>query len=250
MLDGWSDVLPLPYLAFDVLTRTLSPYEFNPLNLNPLRTVLEKSVDFNELKRCRCTNLFITATNVRTGRVAVFTNEKMSADVILASGCLPFLFQAVEIEGEHYWDGGYMGNPAIFPLIYQTQTADVVIVHINPIVRAALPQRAAGIMNRVNEISFNSSLMREMRAIAFVTRIIDGGWLKGEYAAKLPRVHIHAIRSDDVMCAFSVASKFRTDWTFLTELRDLGRASAKDWLGKTFSRIGSESSVDLEAEYL
>ncbi|MBX9700387.1 MAG: patatin-like phospholipase family protein, partial [Acetobacteraceae bacterium] len=164
------------YLAFDLVTRLFSPYEFNPLNLNPLRDVLEECVDFAFLREAPCPmKLFLSATNVRTGRVKVFEKSELSADAVLASACLPFLFHAVEIGGEAYWDGGYMGNPAIFPLIYGCESRDVVVVHINPTMRAEVPRTARDILNRVNEISFNSSLMREMRAIQFVTDLIDQG---------------------------------------------------------------------------
>jgi NTE family protein len=163
----------------------LSPYELNPFNFNPLRHVLTSVVDFDELQSCTCTKMSICATNVRSGKPRIFTNEEVTVDAVLASACLPMLFQAVEIDGEHYWDGGYIGNPAIFPLIYHTQTPDVLVVHINPIERRDVPKRASDIYNRINEISFNSSLMREMRAIAFVTKLIDDDWIKPEYKQDL-----------------------------------------------------------------
>jgi NTE family protein len=236
------------YIAFDLMTRFLSPYQFNPFNFNPLRRVLEQSVDFEALKACRCRlKLNICATNVRTGKVRVFSNDEISPDSILASACLPFLFRAVEIDGEAYWDGGYMGNPAIFPLIYGSETPDVLIVHINPMYRPDLPQTATEILNRVNEISFNSSLMREMRAIAFVTKLIDSG---AEAAHDLKRINIHSISADDVTLDLGVASKLNADWGFLTELRDAGRQHADNWLTANYSRIGRESTVDIHATYL
>ncbi|HLM15989.1 MAG TPA: patatin-like phospholipase family protein, partial [Reyranella sp.] len=148
-------------MAFDMLTRMLSPYQFNPMNYNPLRQVLENSVDFKRLEGCRAVKLFISASNVKTGKVRVFKSGEITPDVLLASACLPFLFQAVTIDGEPYWDGGYMGNPAIFPLIYGAQTPDVLIVQVNPLGCDRVPTTASDIMNRLNEISFNSSLMRE-----------------------------------------------------------------------------------------
>ena len=155
------------FVAFDFVTHLFSPYEFNPLDLNPLKEVLEASVDFEALRRKGCPiKLFRSATNVRTGKVKVFERPEIGAQHVLASGCLPFMFQAVEIDGEHYWDGGYMGNPAIFPLIYGCESKDIVVVHINPLEHEELPRTAAEILDRVNEISFNSSLMREMRAIS------------------------------------------------------------------------------------
>ena len=154
------------HLVFDILSRVLSPYQWNPLNYNPLRGVLEQAVDFDALRKGSAVKLFLSATNVRTGKVKVFTEQEMTADCVLASACLPFLYQAVNVDGEYYWDGGYMGNPALFPLIYGCESRDIVVVHINPMERPDVPHSARDIMNRINEISFNSSLMREMRAVA------------------------------------------------------------------------------------
>jgi NTE family protein len=157
------------------------------------------------------------------------------------------MFQAVEIDGEFYWDGGYMGNPAIFPLIYSCDSCDVVIVHLNPIVREGCPTTAAAIMNRINEVSFNSSLMREMRAIAFVTSLIERGKLSDK---EFKRMLIHSIRADEEMVQHGVASKLNPDWDFLVHLRDKGREHAEQWLAEHFGRIGRESSVDIRSEFL
>jgi NTE family protein len=184
---------------------------------------------------------------VRTGKVKVFSNDEITCDAIMASACLPFLFRAVEIDGEAYWDGGYMGNPAIFPVIYGCESPDVLIVHINPMHRPELPRTATEIMNRVNEISFNSSLMREMRAIDFVTRLIDSGAVNG---LDLKRMLIHSISADDIMLGLGVASKLNADWAFLTDLRDAGRARAAAWLDENYDRIGKESTVDIHEAYL
>ncbi len=249
-INQWNMDTSYTYNLFDFFTRLFSPYQFNPFNFNPLRDVLAKSVDFDTLCECQVTRLFISATAVRTGRVRVFTTKEVSLEVILASACLPFLFQAVKINGEHYWDGGYMGNPALYPLIYHTKSNDVLIVHINPMVREELPTSSADIMNRVNEITFNSSLLREMRAIAFVTKLIDEDWLKPEHKDNLKRLFMHSIRADDALSHLSVASKFNTEWQFLCYLRDLGRQAAADWLAQNFDHIGQQSSVDLRAEFL
>ncbi|MFO1058213.1 MAG: patatin-like phospholipase family protein [Dongiaceae bacterium] len=236
------------FVMFDIWTRLLSPYQFNPFNYNPLRRVLEEVVDFGKLRRKSCPlKLFLSATNVRTGKVKVFDNESVTADAVLASGCLPFLFQAVEIEGEAYWDGGYMGNPAIFPLIYNCDSTDVVIVHINPLERPELPRTATEIMNRINEISFNSSLMREMRAIEFVTRMIDEGALPANRAR---RMRIHAIAAGEEMARLSVASKLNADWDALSHLFAVGRRHAEDWLAASLDRVGRESTVDIRSAYL
>lgn len=235
------------FVFFDLMTRLLSPYQFNPLNHNPLRDVLEDSVDFDALRRCNLVKLFICATNVRTGKVKIFENRELTPSAVLASGCLPFLFQAVEIDGESYWDGGYMGNPAIYPLIYSCDSRDVVVVHINPIERDTVPRTATEILNRLNEISFNSSLMREMRAIAFVSKLIDDGEV---CSGRLRRVLMHSIDADDFMKSLGVARKLNADWEFLTHLRDMGRAQADRWLAENFDRIGEASTIDIRAKYL
>src|SRR5271168_647027 len=241
----WSPVFSL--MGF--VTRVLSPYEFNPSDYNPLREVVEQSIDFDVLGRPDCpVKLFLSATNVRTGKVKVFAGKEISVSAVMASACLPSMFHAVEIDGEAYWDGGYMGNPALFPLIYNCKSTDIVIVHINPLFRKEVPRAAGDILNRINEISFNSSLMREMRAVSFVTklitqnRVVDGG---------LKHVLIHSIADDEFMGALGPKSKFNAaDWDFLIFLRDQGRKCAGDWLAKNFVKLGVESSVDIDKMYL
>ena len=236
------------FVVFDLMSRLLSPYQLNPLNHNPLYDVLVKSVDFDRLRSSVCKlKLYLSATNVRTGKIKVFENDIICPQRVLASGCLPFLFQAVEIDGEHYWDGGYMGNPAVFPLIYNSDSRDVLIIHINPRERRDLPTTATEIMNRINEISFNSSLMREMRAIGFVTKLIDES---PEEISGLKRMLVHSIAADEIMSGLSAASKLNGDWGFLTYLRDQGRDHAQTWLAKNFDRLGRESTIDIRAEYL
>jgi NTE family protein len=231
------------FMLFDLVTRLLSPYQFNPFNYNPLRQVLTETVDFEALRSGHCpVELFLSATNVRTGKIKVFRNDEIGPEAVLASACLPLLFQAVEIDGEHYWDGGYMGNPAIFPLIYGCNSRDVVIVHINPLERARLPTTASEIMNRINEISFNSSLMREMRAIAFVTQLIDDGKIIGN---SMKRMLIHGIEAADVMAELSALNKLNADWDNLTYLMKVGRERADAWLSTNFDRLGKQSTVDI-----
>jgi len=230
------------FMVFDLMTRMVSPYQLNPGNYNPLKNILEDSVDFDRLRKSSGAKLFLSATNVRTGKVKVFNNKEMTPDAVMASACLPFMFQAVEIDGEAYWDGGYMGNPAIYPLIYHCDSADVVVVHINPIERPDLPRMAHEIMNRINEISFNSSLLREMRAIAFVTKLIDDGKLTDD---SLKRVFVHAIGADETMKKLSVVSKLNADWDFLTH-----REHASRWLEETFDCLGQKSSIDIREAYL
>lgn len=235
------------YLMADVILRILSPYQFNPHNMNPLREILEQQVDFDALRQHCPIQLYLCATNVETSKIRIFSGQDMCIDAVLASACLPTLFQAVEINGEHYWDGGYVGNPAIFPLIYHCSTHDVVVVHINPIVRRGVPTSPADILNRVNEVSFNSSLMREMRAIAFVTELIQKGKVdRGE----MKEIFVHSIRSDQTMAALSVSSKYNADWDFLCSLRDKGRIEAEAWLEENFHHIGQRSSIDIGKEFL
>jgi len=236
---------------FKAITHNFSPYQLNPSNFNPLREVLEQQVDFERLGKLAKVKLFLAATNVRTGKVKVFgQDELISSNMVLASACLPYLFQAVEVAGEHYWDGGWMGNPVLYPLFYHTKTRDVVIVHINPIERPGPPTSSEDIMNRINEISFNSSLIKELRAVFFVQKLMDEGWIKDEYKSKMKYVLMHSIRSDAAMSDLSVATKFSSDWEFLTMLRDRGRVFASEWLDNNFEHLGIRSSVDLKTEFL
>ncbi|WP_137892818.1 patatin-like phospholipase family protein [Ramlibacter sp. 2FC] len=242
----WLDHSPLHAMA-DIVLRIFSPYQFNPYNRNPLREILLAHVDFDALRQGCPIQLFLCATNVETGKIRLFSSQDICVEAVLASACLPTLFQAVEIEGEHYWDGGYVGNPAIFPLIYHCRTSDVVIVHINPIVRRGVPTTAADILNRVNEVSFNSSLMREMRAIAFVTSLIQRGKVE---RGEMKEMWIHSIRSDETMAALGVSTKYNADWHFLCELRDKGRAATEAWLRDNYAHIGQRSSIDIDKEFL
>ncbi|MEO8669775.1 MAG: patatin-like phospholipase family protein [Tahibacter sp.] len=247
---GSNPVLAVQQWAMESFTRTYSPYQFNPFNLNPLRDLLAACVDFEALHQCTEVKLFLCATNVRSGKARIFDNASMSVDAVMASACLPHLFHAVEIDGEHYWDGGYMGNPVLYPLFYQTQTRDVVVVMVNQMHRDEVPMTPAAIADRVSEISFNSSLMREMRAVEFVSRQLTEGWLKPEYASRMRHVLVHLIRADALMGTLSAATKISTDARFLSGLRDRGRACAESWLNAHYADLGERSSVDLRKEFL
>ncbi len=235
------------YLAMDIATRLFSPYQTNPFGYNPLREVLEKVLDLERLHACTEVKIFVSATNVRSGKIRIFRNQEVTIDALLASACLPTLYQAVEIDGEAYWDGGFMGNPALFPLFYECGTGDVAIVQVNPIVRPEVPKTSREILDRINEISFNSSLMREMRAVAFVTDLIDRGQLDDKV---YKRVRVHLIEAAEQMSALGFSSKLMADWEFLCHLRDLGRATADSWLAAHWDQIGVESSVDLRETFL
>ena len=235
------------YVFFDMLSHVFSPYQINPFNYNPLKSVLEEVVDFERLRRQCAIKLFLSATNVRTGKLRVFTNNEICVAQVLASACLPLFQQAIEIDGEFFWDGGYMGNPALFPLIYGCESRDIIVIHINPTERHEIPKTAPEIMNRINEISFNSSLFREMRAIAFVTQLIDE---KKVTDGSLKRVLIHSIEADDVMQGLEAKSKLNADWDFLMHLHDIGRNRADQWLEAHLDVVGAKSTVDVWAQYL
>ena len=227
----------------------LSPYDFNPFNLNPLEAVLTGAVDFEALRTGSPVKLFISATAVRTSQSRTFRETELTARHILASACLPQVFQAVEIEGEPYWDGGYLANPPLWPLFYEDTPDDILIVSLNPFRRDETPRTPAQIVDRLNEITFNASLLAELRAIGFVQKLLDEGLLKDQARGRYRRMLVHAITADGRLDDLSMASKFNTDWTFLKDLRDRGRSAASDWLGTCLGRVGRESTLDLKAPF-
>jgi NTE family protein len=234
---------------FDAMSRYFSPYDLNPLNINPLKGVIEHFVDFDAVRRCSDVQLFVCATNVITGRLRIFPREKISADVVMASAALPLVFQAVTIDGTPYWDGGYMGNPAIFPFFRNTTTEDVLIVQINPAERREVPTSARDIMNRINEITFNSSLLAEYRAIEFVTRLIDQGRLpRGLGPGQYRRVNAHRIVLGDGHKVYTADTKLSNDYDFFRMLRTNGRRAARRFVDEHFDDIGVRSTFDLRAE--
>ena len=231
------------------LSRYFSPYDVNPLNINPLQDLIERFVDFEALRAFSDLQIFISATNVQTGRVRIFPREKITAAAVMASACLPMLFRAVEIDGVPYWDGGYLGNPVIFPFFRTTTTEDVLVVQINPLMRQATPTSASEIMNRINEITFNSSLLAEYRAIEFVARLIDQGHLpRGTGPGQYRRVNVHRIVLDRFGTNFDAFSKLSTDYDFFQGLQISGKRAARRFLDEHFDDIGVRSTVDLRAE--
>ncbi len=230
------------YALFDTVSRYLSPYQFNPLNFNPLMDLLEREVDFERVRQCDKIKLFIAATSVNSGRIRVFHNEELSAKAVMASACLPHLFQAIEIDGECYWDGGYMGNPAIFPLIYDCKCRDVIIVQVNAIARDTTPTTSPEILDRLNEITFNSTLLRELRAIDFVSKLLDRHELD---ESKYKRMLIHRVDAAEEMLHLNVSSKVNAEWQFIDYLRRLGNAQAEAWLAENFDALGERSTIDL-----
>lgn len=235
------------YLFFDFISKVMSPYELNPLNINPLRDVLASTIDFDYLHTNSVCQLFIAATNVGNGRLRVFKNSDVCLNAVLASACLPFLFQAVEVDGEDYWDGGYIGNPPLFPLISETKSQDILIVQINPVNIEETPTHAREILDRINTLSFNSSLMRELRAVKFVTDLIDNGELSSE---KHKRVYIHTIEAESVVKGLGVSSKLNTDAEYIDYLFQSGRMLADEFLANHFDKIGKQSSTDIVEKFM
>jgi NTE family protein len=234
------------YVIVDFLSRMFSPYQLNPTNKNPLRDVLSSVIDFERMHREGKVKLFICASNVMTGRIKVFDKQHVTVDAVLASACLPFMFQAVEINGEHFWDGGYMGNPPLYPLIYHTDTRDILILQLNPINIPELPKTAQAILDRINTLSFNSSLMREMRAIHFVSKLIDSGF---DDHGRLHRVHIHTIDGEALLGGLGVSSKVNADWDFLMFLFENGRQRGEEFLDAHWEKIGKQSSTNIEEKF-
>ncbi len=245
-LGNWSLDHSPGYLALDLMSRLVSPYQFNPLDLNPLRHLVAERVDFERVRRCPDLKLFVAATNVRSGKQRIFSREEMSLDAVMASACVPTLFRAVEIDGEAYWDGGYMGNPTLLPLMQHCASRDIVIVQINPIQRPELPTTAADILNRLNEITFNASLIKEVRLIDTLQRLQgDQGIDIGCYAGTL----LHRIGGDGALADLSVSSKLNAEWPFLCHLRDQGRQATGEWLDAHFDALGARSTLDVESVY-
>jgi NTE family protein len=241
MLGRWTlDSSPV-FVAMDLMTRVFSPYDLNPRGFNPLRDILAESIDFTRLARSPI-KLFITATNVHTGRGRIFRNAEITADVLLASACLPTMFQAVEIDGEPYWDGGFAGNPTITPLVRESEAHDSILVQINPRERPSTPRTAAEILNRLNEISFNSPLMKELRMIALLREVADPG--KGE-GARWAGMRTHRIMTD-LMTDLGYSSKLNAEWEFLTILRTDGRRAAGEFLDAHADDLGHRSTTDID----
>lgn len=240
-LGNWSLAHSPAFVAMDMLSRLASPYTLNPAGINPLLRVLDRVIDFDRL-RAAPIKLFVTATNVRTGRGRVFRNADLSPQVLLASACLPTLFQAVEIDGESYWDGGYAGNPTLTPLVREVDSDDTILVPINPIERPGVPRSAAAILNRLSEVSFNAATLKELRMIALLRQVADPG--NGE-GARWARMRVHMV-PNAVMTSLDHSSKLNADRIFLRWLRDRGREAADRFLTENGRNIGQRSSVDID----
>jgi len=241
MMGRWTLDTSPAYIAMDLMARVVSPYDLNPLGLNPLRAVLAESIDFERLARAPI-RLFITATSVRTGRGRIFRNKEITADVLLASACLPTMFHAVEIDGEPFWDGGYAGNPTLTPLVRESDACDTILVQINPRERLEPPRTANEILNRLNEISFNSPLMKELRMMALLRQVADPGHGEG---ARWAKMRTHRIMTD-ALAEFGASSKMNAEWAFVSMLKEEGRKSADAFLHAHGEDIGKQSTADLD----
>jgi len=241
VLGRWTlDTSPV-YLAFDLASRMFSPYDLKFAGANPLQRVLADSVDFAQVARSPI-RLFVTATNVHTGRGRVFRNAELTPDIVLASACLPTLFRAIEIDGQSYWDGGYAGNPTITPLVRESDSHDTLLVAVNPIERPETPRSAREILDRVNEVSFNATLLKELRMIALLRQVVDAGTSEGR---KWAEMRMHLVTSK-VLADLGASSKFNAEWDFLCMLRHEGRRAAEAFLAANSQNIGKRSSMDLD----
>lgn len=241
LLGRWTlDHSPV-FMTMDMMSRIFSPYDLNPFGINPLRSLLASSIDFSRLAKAPI-KLFVTATNVRTGRGRVFRNHELNADVLLASACLPTMFQAIEIDGESYWDGGYTGNPIITPLIRECDSEDTILVQINPIERPGTPRSAREILNRLNEVSFNAVLLKELKMMAMLRRVAHN---QNDEGARWAAMRIHRVASP-AMVNLGYSSKLNAEWRFLTMLRDEGRKAAEIFLSNHAAQLGQSSTLDLD----
>ncbi len=241
LLGRWSLEHNPAFLAGDLISRVASPYELNPLGLNPLRDLLAEQVDFAKVRACRPVALHICATDVETGRPKVWARGELTLDMVLASACLPTMHHAVEVGGRHYWDGGFSGNPVLWPF-FSSPTEDIVIVQINPVLREGVPRSAREIADRVNEITFNAALLRELRAIEFVSRLLRAGRLP---AGHYRDMRLHMVEARKQLRPLGASSKLNAEWPFLRHLHGIGRAAAEKFLARDWPLVGERSSIDM-----
>jgi NTE family protein len=241
LLGRWTLDNSPAWIATDMISRLFSPYDLNLGDWNPLRDILKEGVDFERLAQSPI-KLFITATSVATGRARVFRNRDITPEVLVASACLPTMFQAVEIDGDAYWDGGYSGNPTITPLVRETTSQDTIIIPINPVERKGTPRAASDILNRLNEVAFNAVLLKELRMIALLRRVADPGHEEGERWSKM---RVHSV-PNEVMTELSASSKLIAEWDFFCMLRDKGRSAAQEFLKRRADDLGRRSTLDLD----
>ncbi len=232
------------YLFMESMTYFASPYQMNPFNYNPLKDLLAETIDFERVRRQQELKLFVCATDVQTTKIKVFERKALGVEHVLASTCLPLMMQAVEVDGEYYWDGSFTGNPAIFPLLFECEARDIIMAHITPAARPGVPTTSPAIINRMQEISFNTSLIREMRTLTYLSEQIDGGKMTG-----IKRMLVHLIEAEDLIRVLSWSSRLNGDWDFLMHLFDKGRYRADQWLKSNFEHLGVQSTVNLRGKY-
>jgi NTE family protein len=247
---SWNLDNSLAAMWADVLQRTLTPWMRNPLGLDPLRDLLRRHFDEKTIRACHSIKAFIAATNVQSGKVRIFTREELTVDAVLASACLPNVHDAVVIDGVPYWDGGFRGNPPVWPFIYASESRDVVLVELDPSFRPGIPKTNAEIADRLNEITFGGALMAEMRSIAFVQDLIEKGAITGEFTTRLKTILVHSINDEASIAPMGSVSKFLIEPAYLQHLFQLGRLAAAKWLTSTYESVGTRSSVDIRARFL
>ncbi len=250
LLGGSGGAEPPAWMqAYIGLSRSLSPYVVNPLDINPLREILRELIDFDRLRQDCPIKLFIAATRVSNGRIRIFKNAELSVEAMLASACVPSMHHAVEIDGESYWDGGFSGNPALFPLIYDCRSEDIVIVMLHPLQREKTPTSAKAIWEHMTELAFNTAFMREMQSIAQLKHQAEQLWGFGPVERRIKRLKLHLIEGEESLSSLSHNSRFNARLSFLTHLRDRGRDHATQWLQEQFPQVGARSTLDLAAHF-
>lgn len=229
-------------LLMNFLGQFFSPYQLNPMNINPFEDYIRDFFDFQAIRESKFHKIFLGATHVKTGRVKVFSNDQFCADALMASACLPFMYQAVKVDGEYYWDGGYIANPAVFPLIERCESKDIILIQLRNTHCSEIPKTPDTIENRLKEITYNGSLVREMRAIHFITKMIDDGIIKDP---SVKRVTMHVIKNEDAFKGLNLTSALNTDWDYLQMLKQAGRNTADRWIKENFKNIGTKThSID------
>ncbi|WP_062203812.1 patatin-like phospholipase family protein [Aureimonas sp. AU12] len=222
----------------------VSPYSPGLPRANALRSVVESSIDLPLLQSQTTLPTFVSATDVEAGAARVFTGAELTADALLASACLPDLFRAVEIDGRSYWDGGYLGNPVLTPFFAEDRgTSDILIVQVTPFVRDGVPEEPVEIMGRVNEITFNASLRRDLRMLTEIARLARAEDLENPVLRRIASLRLHMITAGDALTRRGSISKLDTRWSELTDLRDMGRTATDAWLAEHRKDLGQRSSL-------
>lgn len=235
------------FCTFDTMSTLFSPYQMNPMGHDPLKDTIQKCFDFDVLRQSKACKVFLCATHVYTGRLKVFNLEDLSVEKLLATACLPTLYGAVKVDGEYYWDGGFIGNPVFFPLIYNCDATDIIFIQLNPTIRTQLPMTAQAIRDRLNEITNNSSVIREMRAMHLISKLLDDGLLD---KARMKRMYMHVIKDEEIFQDLGWSSKLNTEWEFIYYLYEHGRRAAEKWINEHYDKVGVETSAPIEDHFI